>query len=970
MGAERQAIRKSDFRRLGKYLWELPREFDRRMRVPVHVYADEELLEDALQDESIQQAVNVASLPGLVGRVAVMPDAHQGYGMPVGGVMASQVPGGIISPGAIGYDINCLAGDAEVLHPFGYRVPIGAAEARWRQEELLCLDASAKRLVATRPVLWFGTRPGAPLLKVRTELGGRVTATADHPFLTPRGMRPLRELRPGDLVARYHFSGVPYEAPPAETIITEEQVAAVLERFGRSDRGNALSQVVHFLRRRGLVPLRFDSPALPYLLRLLGHVFGDGHVGFLSSTGNGVVSLYAKAEDLEPIRADLAALGFRSGRVYRRRRRHRVRSAYREYFFEREETWLRVSSTSLAALLAALGAPVGEKACQDFTAPALLDRAPLWQRRLFLAALFGAELSGPRAVTGHGRNLGAPTLSVNKRAKWAESGEAFLRQIERWLGDFGVAVQGISRRTEQVNADGEPSIWLRLTVSAEPENLLRLWSTVGYEYNRTRQARAAVAAAYLRAKLTHLQAHKAQRSALALAAGGMSLAAIEAGLVTFAKFERATTSSLEGSGLVWERVVEVKPAEETPEVFDFTVAHRDHNFVANGFVVSNCGVRLLASDVTREQVAPVLDRLADAIDRNCPSGVGSEGHFPLSDRQLEDVMREGARWAAKRGLAEPEDLERTEEGGCIAGADPAKVSVRARERGRDQLGTVGAGNHFVELDVVEAVYDERAAERMGLFPGQAVALIHCGSRGIGHQICTDYLQRFERIIRQYGIGLPDRELMCAPLDSPEGQDYLKAMAAAANFAFCNRQVLAHQVRRSFAEALAPLGLKPRLWQVYDLAHNMGKTETHEVDGRRCKVCVHRKGATRAWGPGSPGLPAAYRDLGQPVLIPGSMGTASYVLVGTEQAMAMTFGSTCHGAGRVMSRARAKREIRGERLKAELEGRGIAVRAGSLPGLAEEAPVAYKDVDRVVQTVHEAGIARKVARLRPLAVIKG
>ncbi len=384
----------------------------------------------------------------------------------------------------------------------------------------------------------------------------------------------------------------------------------------------------------------------------------------------------------------------------------------------------------------------------------------------------------------------------------------------------------------------------------------------------------------------------------------------------------------------------------------------------------NCGVRLLASEVTREQVEPVLKDLAAAIDRNCPSGVGSEGHFPLGDRQLEDVMREGARWAAHHGLAEPEDLERTEEGGCMAGADPAMVSARARERGRDQLGTVGAGNHFVEVDVVEAVYDQRAAERMGLFPGQVVVLIHCGSRGIGHQICTDYLQRFERVVSRYGIELPDRELMGAPLDSPEGQDYLKAMAAAANFAFCNRQVLAHQVRQGFRQVLGPRGIRPSLRQVYDIAHNMGKMETHEVDGRRRKVCVHRKGATRAWGPGAPGLPPAYRDIGQPVLIPGSMGTASYVLVGTERAMAMTFGSTCHGAGRVMSRARAKREIRGERLKAELEGRGIAVRAGSLSGLAEEAPAAYKDVDRVVQTVHAAGIARRVARLRPLAVVKG
>lgn len=384
----------------------------------------------------------------------------------------------------------------------------------------------------------------------------------------------------------------------------------------------------------------------------------------------------------------------------------------------------------------------------------------------------------------------------------------------------------------------------------------------------------------------------------------------------------------------------------------------------------NCGVRLLASDLVKGQVEPVVQALAAAIDENCPSGVGSLGRFQLTDRELEEVMREGARWALRRGLAEPEDIRRTEEEGCLKGADPSKVSVKARDRGCGQLGTVGAGNHFVEIGVVEAVFDTDVAERFGLFPDQVTVLIHCGSRGIGHQICTDYLQRFERVVRRYGIELPDRELMCAPLDSEEGRDYLAAMAAAANFAFCNRQVLAHQVRQAFVSVLRPLGASPRLRAVYDIAHNMGKMETHVFEGCERRVCVHRKGATRAWGPGTPGLPEEYRETGQPVLIPGSMGTASFVLAGTSEAMSRTFASACHGAGRVMSRAQAKREVRGERLKGDLEQRGIIVRAGSLAGLAEEAPVAYKDVERVVQTVHEAGIARKVARLRPLAVIKG
>jgi len=384
----------------------------------------------------------------------------------------------------------------------------------------------------------------------------------------------------------------------------------------------------------------------------------------------------------------------------------------------------------------------------------------------------------------------------------------------------------------------------------------------------------------------------------------------------------------------------------------------------------NCGVRLLGTHLDVHEVEPYLDDLATALQRNCPSGVGQGGEFRLSNAELDGVLEDGARWALKKGLATEDDLERTEEGGRIAGADASKVSPRARERGRDQIGTLGAGNHFIEVDVVDEVFDEQAADRMGLSPGRVVAQIHCGSRGFGHQVCSDYVKRFHGSVRQYGIQLPDRELVCAPLSSPEGQDYLAAMRAAANYAFCNRQVLTHLIRRSFEEALSGRAPNYHVYQIYDIAHNMAKIEEHEVDGRRMQLCVHRKGATRAFGPGAPGLPGVYRDIGQPVLVPGSMGTASWVLVGTEGSMRQTFGSTCHGAGRMMSRRQAKREVHGGELRQRLEAEGIRVRAGSLAGLAEEAPVAYKDVDRVIEVVHNAGIARKVARIVPLAVVKG
>jgi len=384
----------------------------------------------------------------------------------------------------------------------------------------------------------------------------------------------------------------------------------------------------------------------------------------------------------------------------------------------------------------------------------------------------------------------------------------------------------------------------------------------------------------------------------------------------------------------------------------------------------NCGVRLLASHLSAEQVAPHLDELASALYANCPSGVGKGGLVKLKPGDLDEVMEKGARWAVRRGYGTEADLERTEENGCLPGADAAKVSARARDRGKDQVGTLGAGNHFIEVDRVERVVDETIARRIGLCPGQVVVQIHCGSRGLGHQVCTDYVNLFQKAVRKYHFELPDRELVCAPLSSPEGRDYLAAMTSAANYAFANRQVLAFHIRRSFEQVLAGKVKNFGLYQIYDIAHNMAKIETHVVDGRRRELCVHRKGATRAYGPGSEVLPAVYRDIGQPVLVPGSMGTSSWVLVGTEGAMAQTFGSTCHGAGRTMSRHQAKRSVHGAALRQELEAGGIHVRAGSLGGLAEEAPAAYKDVDRVVDVVHGAGIAKRVARLTPLAVIKG
>lgn len=384
----------------------------------------------------------------------------------------------------------------------------------------------------------------------------------------------------------------------------------------------------------------------------------------------------------------------------------------------------------------------------------------------------------------------------------------------------------------------------------------------------------------------------------------------------------------------------------------------------------NCGVRLLSSSIEYAAAKPYFAELALALDYHCPSGVGKKGHLHLSETELDQVCRLGSHWARKKGYATEQDVRRTEESGQLPDADPSTVSSRAKARGRPQIGTLGAGNHFIEVDMVDQIFDPEAARIMGLAEGYLVLQIHCGSRGFGHQVCTDYVNIFQKAVRRYGIQIPDRELVCAPLDSPEGRDYLSAMRCAANYAFANRQVLAHNAREAFEDVFAGKVGNWHLSQVYDIAHNMGKIETHIVDGQKIKVCVHRKGATRAFGPGSPGLPEEYQRIGQPVLVPGSMGTASWVLTGTEESMRRSFGSSCHGAGRTMSRHKAKKTIRGDKLRGELEAEGIHIRAGSMSGLAEEAPLAYKDVDEVVETVSGAGIARKVAKLKPVVVVKG
>lgn len=379
----------------------------------------------------------------------------------------------------------------------------------------------------------------------------------------------------------------------------------------------------------------------------------------------------------------------------------------------------------------------------------------------------------------------------------------------------------------------------------------------------------------------------------------------------------------------------------------------------------------MRSGLSRKDIYAKIHQLVDTLFRNIPSGVGSRRKdLKLGTKELHKVFKDGVKWAIEHGFGLAEDLEHIEAHGCIEGGDPKVVSQRAMERGQSQLGTLGSGNHFVEVGYVDEVYDHKVANALGLEKDGATVLVHTGSRGLGHQVCDDFIKVMIEASRRYGIELLDKQLCCAPIDSREGKKYLSAMACAANFAFVNRQLITHWVRESF-EQVFQLGPGDfQLEVVYDVCHNIAKLETHGVDGEMKEVCVHRKGATRAFPPGHPDIPLGYREIGQPIFIPGDMGSYSYVLVGTEKAYHETFGSTCHGAGRVMSRHKAKKAAKGRSIEKELKEQGIIVRGASRATLVEEIPEAYKDVNNVVQVVHEAGISKKVVRLRPVGVVKG
>ncbi|MEA3457528.1 MAG: intein-containing RctB family protein [Candidatus Thermoplasmatota archaeon] len=961
-----------------------------KMQTSAIIYADEKMISSIKNDNALEQTANMTMLPGIVGKAMAMPDIHLGYGFPIGGVAATDAENGVISPGGVGFDINCIYGDAEILHEHGYKRKIRDFEKEWHKERIKCANFG-KKIKNTKINAFMKSKTKKKIYNALTKSGKKIIATGDHPFYTPDGMVPLKDIKEGEMVAIFPFDGIEFSQPSNKNIVTEEDISKL-------PLNKDVSQTINELKKRELLPLKANNEKLPYLLKLFGYALGDGTIYF--SKNKGTIWFYGEPGDLEDIQEDVEKLGFKASRIYDRKREHEIKTMYDTVKFSRVEYSIKTTSSSLAALLWAMGLAVGNKCSQDYILPKWIFDLELWQKRLFLASLFGAELTTPSTVTKHDYNFYSPVLSLNKHEKFQESGHQLLVQIKELLEDFDVKSSIIKQRKEFVNKEGRVSYRLRLQISSTMDNLINLWSKIGFEYNKKRRHIANVAVQYIQLKKKVLkEREKAEKAAKEMKESGLNILQIYNDLKSnyvnrrfiersiydgrktspriahdfpkFNEFMQKRTSGLGKSGLIWCEIEKKTSVRSNRYVYDFNVADSHHNFIANNFVVSNCGVRLVRTNLHIDDLDEgKIHGLVDEMFKNVPSGLGSKAKVRLSIKELEDVLKLGARWGIENNYGWDEDLEFLEENGCLEYADLSVVSQRAKQRGASQLGSLGAGNHFLEIQKVEEIFDSNIAKTYGIKnKGQIVVMIHTGSRGFGHQVCTDHLRVLEQAVKKYNIWLPDKQLACAPVNSHEGKNYFKAMACAANFAWCNRQMIVHWVRESFERIMHASAEDLGMHIVYDVCHNIAKLEEHEVNGKKKKVCVHRKGATRSFGPGRKEVPLKYRDVGQPVLIPGDMGTESYLLHGTDKAEE-TFGSTCHGAGRVLSRTRARKNWRGEDILRQLKNKGIYVHPASFKVVAEEAPDSYKDVRNVVDVAHGAGISRKVVKFVPLGVVKG
>ena len=981
--------------KIDEFRYEIPSDYkgenqNLKMKTSAVIYADKEMIADIRSDNAPEQVANITMLPGIVGKAQAMPDIHWGYGFPIGGVAATDLEKGVISPGGVGFDINCIDGETNILHEHGYKMKIKDFEKVFFKEQIKCANFG-KKIKNTKINLFMKSKTKKEIFKISIESNNHIFATGDHPFYTPNGMVPISKLDNGDFVATYPFEGVTYEKPTNDIIVSEEDILQLPSNKN-------ISQTISELKKRNLLPLKADNKKLPYLLKIFGYLLGDGTLYFTKNKGT--IWFYGDSEDLEDIQLDIEKLGYKASKIYTRERDHEIKTMYDTIKFRRKEHSIKTTASSLATLLVAMGAPVGNKCSQEYILSPWIFQLKKWQMRLFIASFFGAELSSPSTITNHDYNFYSPVLSMNKQERFIDNGEKFLKQIQSLLKQFDIKSSIIKKRKEYVNNQGIISYRFRLQISATIENLILLWKTIGFEYNKKRRHIANSAILYLIFKKQVLEKRKsAEITSKKMKFDGSSFQdicqklestyvnkrflqrsvyetrknnpRIASNFPSFEEYKQQRTKNLGNSGLIWCKIQQKTQASSNRYVYDFNVADPHHNFIANTMIVSNCGVRLVrtnldVSDLDNSKIKSLVDEMF----KNVPSGLGSKAKIKLSKNELNDVLSMGAASPIENGYGWEKDVKYLEENGCLKSADISEVSDKAIQRGLSQVGSLGAGNHFLEIQKVDEIYDKDAATAFGITKkDQITIMIHTGSRGFGHQVCTDHLRVLEQAVKKYNIWLPDRQLACAPISSKEGQSYMKAMACAANFAWANRQLIVHWVRESFEKILKTSAEEMDMSIVYDVCHNIAKIEEHIVDGEKKKVCVHRKGATRAFGPGKKEVPLEYRDIGQPVLIPGDMGTESYLLTGTNNSEE-TFGSTCHGAGRMMSRHQALKKWRGEQIVRELGSRGIYVHPASFKVAAEEAPGAYKDIQKVVEVSDGSGISKKVVKFKPLGVVKG
>jgi len=956
------------------------------MLVPGKIFASAKLMEK-IEEGAIKQVANVACLPGIYKYSLAMPDLHSGYGFGIGGVAALDIKNGGISPGGIGYDINCTHPDAKILTKHGAWIKMEDLEKSWNKLNLRFSDLKNFKLNSTSINFFMKREEKEAMYEITSKTGHKIRVTGDHPILTTNGMKEAKYLNLNDDMVINSFQGIEYEEPSNEIILTKEQFEATLEDLGITDKGNAKKQVINFIEKLNILPLKYDSEQLPYLIKLIGFILGDGTISISTKQ----TSFYAGLEDLREIKKDIETLGFSTQKIFSRDRQHKINTNYGIKEFSFKETSLNKKSSALIALLIAVGCPYGNKTTKEYRVPKWILSAPLWQKRLFLATFFGAELSSPSTVNKY--NFYELQLNMNKLETLKDNAIDFLNDLRLLLSEFEVASKApVGVEGNSYKGKYGKTVGLRIQIAGNPKNLLNFFEKINYEYNKEKQKKACLAINYIKLKekvtkereeareksrelynqnipvsniITELESEHATKQFIEHSIWSERKGARIA--FNFMSFEEYCNKYAMGDeGLALSEIEEIKKTPYSGFVYDLNINNENHNFIADNIVISNCGVRLLSTNLKKEQIYPKIKDILKSLMRHVPAGLGGS-NIRISKQELDKVLENGAKWAVENGYGSKEDLEFCEENGNMKGADAKFVSDTAKNRGFKQIATLGSGNHFLEIQYVDEIFDKEAAKAFGIEKeGQVTIMIHCGSRGLGHQVCSDYLREMEKEFPDIVEKLPDRELIYAPASHPLCKKYFSAMTAAANFAWCNRHIIGHQTRLALKETFP----NAKLETVYDVAHNICKIEEHDIDGEMKKVYMHRKGATRAFGPGNQEIPKSYRKFGQPIIIPGSMGTASYLLVGTEKAEQVSFASTAHGAGREMSRHEALRNWTGEGIKSELEKKKIFILSASWKGIAEEAPGAYKDIEQVVDVSHRAGIGNKVCRLKPIGVIKG